>query len=89
MVRVIKDCEQGKEFIFKLPNGVIIGKAKNIDEFTAMVRNAPVESLVYHANGKHFAPWLRTIGEGAVAARMSMVAVSKENARDTLLKCLK
>lgn len=89
MARIVKDCDLGKEFIFKLPNGVVIGKAKNIDEFTNMIRNAPVESLVYHANGKHFAPWLRMIGEGAIAARLSAVTVSKENARDTLLRCLR
>lgn len=89
MARVAKNCGQGKEFVFRLPNGVVIGKVRNISEFTGIIKNAPVESLLYHAKGRHFAPWLRMIGERRSAARINVVKVDKVTARTTLLRCLR
>lgn len=89
MARAVKNCEPGKEFVFRLPNGVIIGKARNMNEFTGIIKNAPVESLLYHAKGRHFAPWLRMVGERRSAARINVVKVDKVTARTTLLRCLR
>ena len=84
-----KNCEPGKEFVFKLPSGSVIGKAKNITEFGDMVKNAPLESLLYHAKGGHFAPWLSMMGNKEIADRIKALSINDKTVRVSILRCIR
>lgn len=88
MAKRITDCPPGKEFVFSTPDGKTAGKAKNIIEFIGQVKSAPIESILYHANGNHFAPWLEMIGEKDVSARVSKVRGSGQEVRLLLIRCV-
>ena len=32
------DCAPGKEFVFKMPDGRVIGRAKNVNEIANMIK---------------------------------------------------
>ena len=89
MVRKITDCPAGKEFIFRLPNGTAVGKAKNIIEFTELVKIAPLPSLLYHSKGRHFSPWLESIGEKDAAVRLKSMHIDDATVRVSVLRALK
>ena len=88
MAKRIIDCPPGKEFVFSTPDGKIAGKAKNIIEFIGQVKSAPIASILYHANGNHFAPWLEMINEKEVAARVSKVRGKGQEVRLLLIRCV-
>lgn len=46
------------DFIFRMPNRKKIGRAKDLEEFTHMIRNIPLESIKYHGSKNHFSTWL-------------------------------
>ncbi len=46
------------DFIFKLPNGQKVGKAKDFTEFAAVIQKVPIESIIYHGTHNHFSNWL-------------------------------
>ena len=89
MVKIIKNAPAGKEFVFRLPNGTEVGKAKNIVELAQVIRDAPLASLVFHAKGKHFAPWLDMLGEREAAAKIAGTVFNDQTVRVALLRCLK
>ena len=47
------------DFIFKLPNGKVIDRAKTLEEFAEKILNIPDESVLYHASHNHFSIWFR------------------------------
>lgn len=50
-------------FVFRDPAGGELARARNMDEFEALLRGVPVESLSYHAAHNHFSAWLMARGE--------------------------
>ncbi len=82
----INDCPPGQEFVFATPDGRHVGKAKNIVEFIRMVKTAPLESVIYHTNGNHFAPWLQMIGEKSAADKISKL---RGNGQDIRLQIIR
>jgi CheY-like chemotaxis protein len=46
------------DFIFRLPSGEEIGRARNMQSFEQEILKIPEESLIYHANHNHFSKWL-------------------------------
>lgn len=94
MAKPIKNAPPGKEFIFKMPDGKVVGKARNITELAQIVRDAPLASLLFHAppgSGarSHFVPWLEMLGESAAANKLKNAAIDEQTVRVTLLRCLK
>ncbi|MDO8339971.1 MAG: hypothetical protein Q7T16_04915 [Candidatus Burarchaeum sp.] len=63
--RVILDtfnaCFPSGRFIFWTPNGTEVGRAKNLLEWRNLIRTAPIESVVYHANRGDFSGWLDVV----------------------------
>ena len=49
-----KECPAGKEFVFRTPDGKEHGRAKTVRELFERMKTAPLASVLYHANGKHF-----------------------------------
>ncbi|MEM2963503.1 MAG: hypothetical protein QXW70_02310 [Candidatus Anstonellales archaeon] len=89
MVKKIIDCPPGKEFIFRLPDGTAIGKAKNIIQFAELVKIAPLPCLLFHAKGRHFSPWLELIGEKDAANRLNSIEINESTVRVSILRALK
>lgn len=83
------DCAPGKEFVFKMPDGRIIGRAKNLNELANLIKTAPLEAVLYHAKGYHFSPWLSMLGQGALAARLRALAINDKTIRVALLRAIK
>ena len=54
-------------FIFRLPDGKEISRARNMSEFVQKLNEIPIESLLYHAEHNHFSAWLMARGEIHVA----------------------
>ncbi len=85
----MKDAPLGKEFVFKMPNGAVVGRARNLSDLCNLVKTAPLDAVLYHANGKHFVPWLEFIGEGAAAANLRGMVVNSRTVRVALLRALR
>ena len=83
------DCAPGKEFVFKMPDGRVIGRAKNVNELANMIKTAPLESVLYHAKGFHFSPWLSMVGMGMLGAKIKAMPVNDKTIRVALLRALK
>jgi len=75
----------GKEFVFKLPSGIVVGKAKNLREFKEIVKVAPLDSVVYHAKGKHFGAWLKMLGQPQLASELGRLQINDDAIARTLV----
>jgi len=83
-----ENCPPGKEFIFKMPNGKVVGRAKNVHELANLVKNSPQEAVLFHAKGKHFEPWLFMLGKKAIASELNRLQVEEKTIRDDILRTL-
>jgi len=81
-----KDCPQGKEFVFRTPDGKEMGRAKNVSELFAKIKAVPLSSVLYHANGRHFSPWLEMMGEHMLSIKAKAVSGNDEKVRSALAK---
>ena len=81
-----KECPAGKEFVFRTPDGKEAGRAKSVNELFARIKAVPLASVLYHANGKHFSPWLEMMGEHALAAKAKAVSGADDKVRTALLR---
>ncbi len=84
----MKDCPPGKEFVFKMPDGRVVGRAKNVSELANLVKTAPLDSVLFHAKGGHFAPWLNMIGEGSLVSKLRGMQINEKTVRVALLRVL-
>jgi hypothetical protein len=84
-----KECQAGKEFVFKTPGGLEAGRAKSVPELFAHIKSAPLASVLYHANGKHFSPWLEMMGEHILAIKAKAIYGTDEKVRVALLRLFK
>jgi len=83
------DAPLGKEFVFKMPNGTVVGRAKNLSEVCNLIKTAPLEAVLFHANGKHFAPWLDFLGEKGAAGNIRGLVFNSRTVRVALLRALR
>lgn len=60
-------------FVFKHPDGSIIGEASDITNLERMIRDLPDESLYYHAARNDFSRWFRARAELEVAEQLRVV----------------
>jgi len=64
-----KRCGFG-DFIFKLPDGTPVARARSIDEFTEQLRKLPQESLMHHAQRQGISVWFMARSEINLAKRL-------------------
>ncbi len=64
------------DFIFRLPNGQEIARARNLDEFREQLALVPDKCLVYHASRHHFSNWLMARTKFRLAAEFKPIKVS-------------
>ena len=63
-------------FIFRLPDGTVVGEASNIREFIEVVKKVPAESLLYHGRKNQFSAWLLARGEIELARMLRPKKIS-------------
>lgn len=64
------------DFIFKLPDGTVVGKAGTLRAMAEVIKTIPDESLKYHSERNHFSIWLRARTEFELAERLRPKRVS-------------
>jgi len=79
-------CPPGSEFVFKMPDGREVGKARSSADFVRMLKIAPLSSILHHANGGHFSPWLEMMGEKEFAERIKDIKGNDEGVRKRLVQ---
>lgn len=84
-----KDCLPGKEFVFKMPSGTVVGRAKNMMELSNLIKTAPLEAVLFHSKGGHFMPWLDMIGEKDAVGNLRGMIINDKTVRVALLRALR
>ncbi|MEE8277962.1 MAG: PEP/pyruvate-binding domain-containing protein [Thermoanaerobaculia bacterium] len=64
------------DFVFRLPDGSEVGRARDVRDLERLLAVAPEESLVYHASHQHFSIWLMARSEFELAERLRPRQVS-------------
>lgn len=57
-------------FMFKLPDGEVVGKADDIKDFEKQIAEVSPSSILFHAERNHFSTWLKARTEFALAAEL-------------------
>jgi len=84
-----KECPAGKEFVFRTPDNKEAGRAKTVRELFVNIQSAPLSSVLYHANSKHFSPWLEMMGEHILSIKAKAIYGTDEKVRVALLRLQK
>ena len=58
------------DFVFRMPDGREVDRARNLQELIDKLRDVPAESLAYHGERNHFSNWLKARTEFALAERL-------------------
>lgn len=69
------------DFIFRMPDGTVIGQASNLAEFENQLKVIPEASLKYHNERNHFSNWAMSRAEVILARKLHSDVVPN---RDTL-----
>ncbi len=72
------------DFIFRLPKGEVVGKAKDVINFHKQISKVPIESLIFHGKNDHFSNWLSARGEFDIAQKLKPRKVSEFNKKELL-----
>lgn len=77
------------DFIFKTPDGKVIGHVTNLVELKNALKTIPIKSLEFHAGSNHFSNWLAARGEFILASKIRPLNYrefkSHEEHRDVLV----
>ncbi len=63
-------------FVFKMPDGEVVGEASNLREFIEMIKKVPAESIIYHGRKNQFSAWLLARGEIELARELRPKKIS-------------
>ncbi len=78
------------DFIFRLPDGTEVARARDLREFSECLSRVPPESLAYHAGRNHISNWLLARSEFDLAAKLRPQKASDfpslESVREYLLE---
>ncbi|MHC4779672.1 MAG: PEP/pyruvate-binding domain-containing protein, partial [Planctomycetota bacterium] len=56
------------DFVFRLPDGTEVGRAKDLREMVSELRTIPDESLMFHGKRNHYSAWLKARTEFEIAS---------------------
>jgi CheY-like chemotaxis protein len=72
------------DFVFRTPDGIEVGRARNLREIEQQLMDVPAESIAYHAERNHFSKWFKARTEFALAHRLRPRKVSDFETVDLL-----
>ncbi|NQW04617.1 MAG: histidine kinase [Acidobacteria bacterium] len=55
------------DFVFRMPDGTVVGRAADLRALESLLHTVPAESLAYHGEGNHFSKWFKARTEFALA----------------------
>jgi len=58
------------DFVFRLPDGRELGRARDLRELVRLLEEVPAASVLHHASHDHFSTWMRARTEFALAAQL-------------------
>ncbi len=64
------------DFVFRMPDGRELERAKSLRELQAKIDHIPDESILYHADRHHFSNWVMGRSEIALASRFRKVTTA-------------
>ncbi len=64
------------DFVFRMPGGKVVGRARTLREFGNVLKGIPTESLLYHTSRNHVSIWLRARTEFDLAEKLRPRKVS-------------
>ena len=70
------------DFIFRMPDGRVVGKADNVHDLKRHLQHVPIESVVYHASRNDFSHWLAARTELVMANRLRPRKMSEYNTQE-------
>jgi len=76
------------DFVFKLPDGTEVDRAKDLKSLEEKLRTVPAESINYHGERNHFSNWFTARTEFALARKMRPRKVSDFDSLDGLRRDL-
>jgi CheY-like chemotaxis protein len=76
------------DFVFRLPDGDVVGRASDLREMRDQLKNIPDESLLFHAERNHFSNWLKARTEFLLAYKIRPQKVSDFKSVDELRQAL-
>lgn len=89
----IKDNLGFGDFIFRLPDGREVARARNLIELEEILKTVPDESIIYHASRNHFSNWLKARTEFWLAHKLRPRKVSDyptiNDLRNDLIKSIR
>jgi len=81
------------DFIFRLPDGREVGRARDLRELEERLATLPAESVAYHAERNHFSRWFKARTEFALAYELRPRQVSDfdtvEGLRQEVLRAIR
>ena len=72
---LIQQCAFG-DFVFRMPNGVEVARASDMNALEEQLHRVPEESIGFHSQRNHFSRWLTARTEFAVAQKLRPRKVS-------------
>jgi len=64
------------DFVFRLPDGTDVGRARDLRTLETLLATVPAESIAFHSERNHFSKWLKARTEFAIAHHMRPRKVS-------------
>lgn len=72
---LVDQCGFG-DFVFRLPDGSVVGHASGLNELERRLADVPPESIAYHSERNHFSRWLMARTEFVLAQKLRPRKVS-------------
>ncbi len=80
------------DFVFRLPDGTEVARAKDLKTLVALLHEVPAESIAYHAKRNHFSHWLMARTEAVLAEKLRPRKISDyaslEDLRQNMLESI-
>ncbi len=76
------------DFIFRLPDGDVVGRASDLREMRDKLKTLPEESLLFHAERNHFSNWLKARTEFLLAYKLRPQKVTDFKSIDEIRQAL-
>jgi Pyruvate phosphate dikinase, AMP/ATP-binding domain len=76
------------DFVFRLPDGTEVGRARDMKDLVALLPAVPVASIAYHAERNHFSKWLKARTEFTLASHLRPEKVTDFSSHEELRQSL-
>ncbi len=86
--RFLRDHFGFGDFVFRLPDGTVVGRAENTRALIREIARVPGESLWFHASHDHFSNWFRARTKFRLANMLKPLKVTEFSSTEELRKYL-